>query len=537
MASLPTAYASQRFGRKGLDFYAAAGDVIGADPRARSDERRLQDLEGARHTVRLMETGFRLDPGDQASVLRMQPGPARRSRPVAVVNHSTGAWSRTHPGATGLLARAGVARTWNWVLTLTLFALTALTVVWPYLRAFLVEIDPATFSVAPDLNVFALAIAAAPGLADWRIADLIAPLAAPLVQAAPMLAGLETGLVFGLAALGGALVVYALRSWRLVWAPLLVGAIGAGALGFDGATSAGAAALSGLGLAAGVFLVGGLVNRVRDGARLERRIAVLADHVLRNAPEEMIADTGQSADTPAQAEADADAEQDGAPVPAPIAAAYRGADNAEEQTMVEPAPAQSADPEADAGADEQVGDVQADAEPGDAENSAGGEGGELGAETDAGDRALAAAPEPESAAEAGGEADSTSGQPEAHADPESRVDAASQGASEDAGAADTHGADTPASFEDEENERLRTDPRYAARAIVLPPPPPMPSAQSETGPQSDLANADVVPDETTAPSASDSATRTLKPDGPLAPNVVPMFAAPAPARRDEEPVD
>ena len=37
MANLPTAYASQHFGRKTLDFYAAAGEVSGSDPRARAD--------------------------------------------------------------------------------------------------------------------------------------------------------------------------------------------------------------------------------------------------------------------------------------------------------------------------------------------------------------------------------------------------------------------------------------------------------------------------------------------------------------------
>jgi hypothetical protein len=318
MASLPTAYASQRFGRKSLDYYAAAGDVIGADPRARADERRLQDLEGARHTLRLMERGFRLDQGDHASVLRMQPGPARRSRPVAVVNHTTGAWSRTHPGVTGLLARAGIARALNWALTLGLFALAALAIVWPYLRTFLVEIDPSTFSRAPQFDVFALTAAAIPGLADWRLADMLAPFTASIQQLAPMLAGLESTIAFGVAAFLAAIMVYTLRSWRLIWAPLFVGAAGAGALGFDGAAGAVGPALGALAIGVAVFILGGVINRVRDAARLERRIAVLADHVLRNAPEEMVAGA---------VEPDSERYEDVGPAAAMAASAYRSGDD------------------------------------------------------------------------------------------------------------------------------------------------------------------------------------------------------------------
>jgi len=102
MATLPTAYASLRFGRKTIDFYAVTGEVVGSDPRARAEERRIQDLDGARHTLRLMDKGYRLEPGDSASVLRLQPGPERRSRPVAVASPSAQSWSRTHPGDAAL---------------------------------------------------------------------------------------------------------------------------------------------------------------------------------------------------------------------------------------------------------------------------------------------------------------------------------------------------------------------------------------------------------------------------------------------------
>ena len=50
----------------------------------------------------------------------------------------------------------------NWALTMALFALAALVVVWPYLRAFLVEIDPAVFERAPQFDIFALTASAAP---------------------------------------------------------------------------------------------------------------------------------------------------------------------------------------------------------------------------------------------------------------------------------------------------------------------------------------------------------------------------------------
>ena len=577
MSSLPTAYANQRFGRQCLDFYAAAGDVIGADPRARAYERRLQDLEGARHTVRLMERGFHLEPGEQASVLRMQPGPARRSRPVAVVNHTHGAWARTHPGATGLLARAGVARSLNWALTMALFALAALVVVWPYLRAFLVEIDPALFARAPQFDVFALAAAAAPSLADWRLDALTAGLAARIGAAAPGLEAYAGQLVFGAAAFAGALVVHALRSWRLVWAPVFVAGLGVAALGFDGAQGAVTPALSGLAIAAAVFCVFGLINRIRDAARLERRIAVLADHILRNPPEELVAagadeaveeakeDAGQAADAGPDAGPDTDSDavthagpdtaadagpdeaseaedaagdhssddeasgdRDGASQPedpapsepapdAPRAAAASAPSHDAEPAGDEPAPAPADEP-AETGADTEAASQAETAADDDAGGRLGASGPEAGAaepaRSEPSGAQAAAAPPPEAEQEAAG------GQ-----DGEDAPDRPGEG--EDGGA--------PANtFEREESERLRTDPRYASRAIVLPPPPPMPShdqggdAAGEDGGRAGEADA-------AAPSRS--GTRTLKPDAPLPSNVVPIFAPPAPARSEDEPAD
>ena len=548
MSSLPTAYANQRFGRKSLDFYAAAGDVIGADPRARADERRLQDLEGARHTVRLMESGFDLEPGEQASVLRMQPGPARRSRPVAVINHTRQSWSRTHPGATGLLARAGVARSVNWALTLTVFALAALLVVWPYLRAFLVEIDPALFSQAPQMDVFALAAAAAPSLADWRLSDFTGGLADQISAVAPGLGAHTADIVFAAAVLASALMVHALRSWRLVWAPVFVAGLGVGALGFNGAEGAVAPALGGLAIAAGVFIVFGLTNRVRDAARLERRIAVLADHILRNPPEEMVADLAAARETAPDRASGAVTEDDqadragepddaararpaaalrsagedgpdGSQTPAPQERVEAGEAETGEEQIAEDAAAQVAGPAAETGASEEAeaqtpsqDDAASDASGSDAPAAE-----EPGAEVDPDEetvnRARKAEPEAEAEpdeAEAGDAADSAAGAPQAD---------------------DKEGPAT--TFEQEESERLRPDPRYASRAIVLPPPPPMPSAEEDVraAGQGDGESGS----ETPAPSRS--GTRTLQPDAPLPSNVVPMFAPPAPSRRDDEPVD
>lgn len=541
MASLPTAYASQRFGRKSLDFYAAAGDVIGADPRARADERRLQDLEGARHTVRLMESGFRLEPGDQASVLRMQPGPARRSRPVAVVNHTHGVWSRTHPGATGLLAKAGVARTWNWALTLMLFAVAALATVWPFLRAFLVEIDPVLFGAAPEFDIFALAAGAAPALADWRIAELTGGVSAQLAQIAPGLEAFTTPIVFGGAVLLGALTVYALRSWRLIWAPVFVIALGVGAMGFDGASGAVTPALAGLGGATVLFLIAGLINRVRDAARLERRIAILADHILRNPAQELVAGSEAVVEEAVEtAEPEAEAEpEDHSAAPVAAAAAYRSTDDRGGDDTVEAEAEIATDAETDAVTEaatpaETEAAAQADAtaeapEPREERAEAAQPVEEGLAAPEEAELEPGTGEEPEEAASEAPDAplaptettpeDQTETAAEAGPDVADPVPEPAADSSEAEGADEP--ADTPNTFEQEESERLRTDPRYASRAIVLPPPPPMPGAAEEAG----------------AVDAPRSQTRTLQPEAPLPSNVVPMFAAPAPERKDEESVD
>ncbi|MEQ8406598.1 MAG: hypothetical protein RKE49_16015 [Oceanicaulis sp.] len=538
MANLPTAYASQRFGAKALDFYAASGEVIGADPRARADERRLQDMDGARHTVRLMEAKFDLEPGDQASVLRLQPGPARRSRPVAVVNHTRGGWTRTHPGASALVSRAGIARNVNWALTMGLFALAALACVWPYLITFLAEIAPAAFAGVPAYDVFALAAAASPGLAGWSIAETTAPLAGLLAQIRPDLAGLAPALGYGAAAFAGAVMVFAARSWRLLWAPLFVAALGAGALGFGGASAALAPALAGLGVAALVFVLGGLWNRIGDAARLEARIALLADHLLSNAPEETVTGSGEEAETETHAEPESEAETAGAPdalvderTAVAVAASLRSLDgDSSEEAQAEDTAEQSteagasdqADPGEDGAPEASMAEVLGVSEDAaEAEPTAG--------EPDAPKAADAEIPQPD------GDTDRVSADGDTAAQPADPVDLSE---ADEVGEAARPDTPAPAGLEADEAERLRTDPRYASRAIILPPPPPMPApsrnaAETEApetpgAPGAPDANAPRELETAGAPAPAQTAARTLNPGKPLPDNVVPIFAAPPP---------
>lgn len=432
MATLPTAYASLRFGRKTIDFYAVSGEVVGSDPRARAEERRIQDLDGARHTLRLMDKGYRLEPGDSASVLRLQPGPERRSRPVAVASPSAQSWSRTHPGVAALLSRAGVSRSVNWWLTMALFALAALAIVWPYLQAFLVELAPGRIAALPAPDLFALAAASVPGLDTFRWSDAAGGLT-PLLEAAAPGLGSQTGMI-ALAAIVSAFAVlaYAARSWRLVWAPVLVALAVAGAVGLNGPAGAEGPALAALGAAALLFVVGGMFNRLRDEARLDKRIALLADHLVSQTPVEHVRasrlpDTVTTIGTSATISASAlrePAEQDeGAVVPA---------DAGNETPSAEPV---EAEPVQETG---------------------------LGLE-EAGDD-----PAPD-AIEADGFID-----PDLSVETDPAIPAA------DAAPAVVQAA--PADADSIEEARLRDDPRYAARAIVLPAPPPMPAPQTGAAP-------------------------------------------------------
>ena len=623
MANLPTAYASQNFGRKTLDFYAASGEVSGSDPRARADERSLTDYDGAKHTVRVMDRNFALEAGDQASVLRMQTGPSQRSRPVALVNHTQKGWSRTHPGASALLSRAGVARNVNWFLTVLLFALASIVMVWPALRAFLVEVDPGLFGALPQFDLFALALTALPDLASWSFSESVAPVSGLIAQAGPLAAEHADAIVFyGLSGLA-ALTVFATRSWRLLWAPLFAGLVGAAALGLGGEAEAAGYAVGAYGLAALIFVIGGLINRVRDSARLERRIALLADHLERHPPEETIAraeDPDEIVDNDAGIEDpdDAAASDEEAPIAiaVPVSAALsETADEADAEPVIAESETQAVDPET---ADSERGDVEAqeaeaveaefEAPVVDAEQAVAVDLDESEAEaTDAAEtRVEAEAEAPEAVESASEDAVLSEETPEPAlsspegSDEDTALDASSEGdevsedADPDAAAADAAAeeaeheplageavafesedevdtraepdaltaeageelepalsAEAPsddapeeadlelAGLDAEEAERLKNDPRYAARAIVLPSPPPMPAAEAESEAVSD---ADEAVKPSTGPVTRE--TRELRPSAPLTNRVLSLFsnppvppappAPPAPARNAED---
>ncbi len=285
MANLPTAHASQSFGARQIDFYAAPGLVVGSDPRARPDERRIQDNDGARHTVRLADKRFRLEPGDAASVVRLQPGPSRRSRAVAVVNYETTSWARTHSASTGLLAQAGVSRAANWLAAVAALVMAALVAAYPALRGVFAELAPGLAGALPAFDVFAVIGAQ---LGAWRLADSLGGLPAAIEAASPALEGLGALVAFAGLVAGGAILTFAARSWRLVWVPTLIVGAAIGAYGIAGAASALTPFLIAIGGVFTLFALGGIINRSRDAARLDRRIEQLADHAMRHPPEEYV---------------------------------------------------------------------------------------------------------------------------------------------------------------------------------------------------------------------------------------------------------
>lgn len=288
MAILPTAHATQRFGSRAIDFYVAPGQVIGSDPRARADERRIQDLDGERHPVRIGRREFALEAGDYAAVIRVQPGPKRRSRPVAVVNYRTNSWTRTHQDNTSLLARAGISRNVNWLLAVLAMAALALLVVWPQIKTLLGLVAPGIASALPGFDVFAALVSVQPGLAEARLSDSVPGLTETLTSLAPQLSGQEGMVMFAALVAAGALIAFAARSWRFAWMPVFLVLTLAAAVAVGGPEAAAMPAVLALGGSIALFILGGLVNRWRDAARLEARIARLADHVLRHPPQEMV---------------------------------------------------------------------------------------------------------------------------------------------------------------------------------------------------------------------------------------------------------
>ncbi|MDF1769939.1 hypothetical protein [Maricaulis sp.] len=279
MSLLPTAHAGQSFGARRIDFYTVSGEVSASD----DGTGRVTDTDGMAHDVHLLERSNALAPGDTASVLRVQAGPNRRSRPAAIVNHTRGTWMRASPDATGLLARSGVTRGFNWWLSVLALALVAIAAVWPAIHGFLTEVNGNLMASIPAFDVYAEIAAFLPGLSGWRLetalpAGLLDGLASlgfiPMDQLTEWGIGIGAGLLALLSFLG--------RSWRLVYIP----ALAALALATGAILGAALPTLAVIGGSLLLFMLGGLINRVRDGGRFNARVARLAEHALRNPPQE-----------------------------------------------------------------------------------------------------------------------------------------------------------------------------------------------------------------------------------------------------------
>jgi hypothetical protein len=279
MSLLPTAHAGQSFGTRRIDFFTVSGHVGNSE----ASTGHVIDTDGMDHEVRLMEESSALAPGDTATVLRVQSGPNRRSRPVAIINHSRGVWMRGAPDATAILARSGVTRTFNWWLSMLVLLLVAAASIWTDLHVFLTEVNGPLMASVPVFDVFADLNTRMPQLTSWRLETAL-PSGVFDALAGLNFIPMDRLTEWGVALLGGilAVVAFAARSWRLVYVPVFaVMAL------ISGAVLSGADVT--LALTTGamvVFLVGGLINRIRDGGRFNARVDRLAEHVMRHPPEE-----------------------------------------------------------------------------------------------------------------------------------------------------------------------------------------------------------------------------------------------------------
>jgi hypothetical protein len=346
MSLLPTAHAGQAFGARRIDFYAVSGEVTGSD----AGTGRVRDNEGVDHEVRLLERTSALAPGDNATLLRVQSGPNRRSRPVAIINHSRDVWMRASPDATSLLARSGITRAFNWWLSVLLLALTAFAAVWPQLHVFFSEMFGTAMAGIPAFNVFNEINMLLPSLTGWRLESA---LPVGLMDSIEALGIVQTSQLteWGLALAGLllSLLAFSARSWRLVYMPVLAAfALAAGViLGGAGAT------LILTGGAVVLFMLGGLINRVRDAGRFNARIERLAEHALRNPPQEGVR-------TPVAANDDTMTGAAAATAIASAAAMAQGADDAIGEPAEGPAEATALDATpADPDADSANGEVEA----------------------------------------------------------------------------------------------------------------------------------------------------------------------------------
>lgn len=288
MPVLPTAHASQSYGRRQLEFFATTGHIASPERKQRASERRFQDMDGGMHTVRLVNGDAPMETGDSIAVLRAQSGPDRQSRPVSVINYRTNSWEPAAPDATRALSRAGITRGANWWLSMIAMALFAIVLVWPALRAAFIEINPSLFGGLPDFNLVGLAAAQAGFLIGADPAASIGGL--DRVVASTGLAGPEAAnavlLGLGLAVLG--LIAYVGRTWRVVWVPLFLAASLATGLVLAGTEGAVAIALMAVGGLVLFFALAGFINRVRDASRFRGRVARLSEHMLRNPPQESV---------------------------------------------------------------------------------------------------------------------------------------------------------------------------------------------------------------------------------------------------------
>ena len=251
MSLLPTAHAGQTYGSRRVDFFTVSGQVSASDAHIG----RITDTDGMDHDVKLAEQSSAFAPGDSATILRIQSGPNRRSRPVAIINHSRGVWMRAAPDATSTLARSGVTRTFNWWLSILFLALVAIASVWPLMHTFLTEINRSMMASVPSFDIYADLAAQFPALTGWRLeSGLSTGLTDALTSLGfvPMNLLTEIG-VFSLAGLM-ALLSFSARSWRLIYVPALaVAAVIAGAI-FGGAE----ATLAIIGASIALFMLGGL---------------------------------------------------------------------------------------------------------------------------------------------------------------------------------------------------------------------------------------------------------------------------------------
>jgi hypothetical protein len=311
MSLLPTAHAAQSFGARRIDFFAVPGRVVGARGKAGAGERRIQDFDGMTHEVRLMDRAADCTSGDDATVLRVQSGPNRRSRAVAVIDHTENAWHRCSPDATSILARAGVTRAFNWWLSMVAFIAVAALAVWPDLHRFFTELNAGVMANVPSFSIYDDLTERFPALAGWGLeGNLPAALRDALASTGFVPMDQLTVLGAGIAGAILALMTFSARSWRLIYVPaFLVFAVMAGAV-----TGGADITLALVGVISVLFLVGGFINRLRDGGRFNARVERLADYVLRNPPQEGVIATASAVaaapaveDPPVQGEPQAEA--------------------------------------------------------------------------------------------------------------------------------------------------------------------------------------------------------------------------------------